>query len=280
MKKAILCAALAGLVMTAAVPEAAQAAVRVYAITGNGCWCVCQPDGSYWDYTQPDEPEWFPGQGGNTNSGQQSPGQSDSPEWFPGQGGNGNQGQQSPSQPDWPEWFPGQGGNGNQGQQSPSQPDWPEWFPGQGGNGNQGQQNPGQQTPSQGGSQARAYIEEVIELVNQERAAAGLSPVTESARLTEAATIRAKETAVSFSHTRPDGSHFSTVLSQNGISYRGAGENIAYGYSTPKAVMNGWMNSAGHRANILNGSYNSIGIGYYQSSDGTIYCTQLFTYSG
>ena len=58
-----------------------------------------------------------------------------------------------------------------------------------------------------------------------------------------------------------------------GLSYRSAGENIAYGYRTPQAVVNGWMNSSGHRANILNASYTKIGVGYVASGN---YWTQMF----
>lgn len=65
--------------------------------------------------------------------------------------------------------------------------------------------------------------------------------------------MRAKETEQSFSHTRPNGSNFSTALKEQGVSYRGSGENIAWGQKTPEDVMKAWMNSEGHRANILNG---------------------------
>lgn len=62
------------------------------------------------------------------------------------------------------------------------------------------------------------------------------------------------------------------------MSHRGAGENIAWGQKTPEQVMEGWMNSAGHRANILNEKYTSIGVGYYQNAAGRNYWSQLFTY--
>ena len=123
-----------------------------------------------------------------------------------------------------------------------------------------------------------SYAAQVVDLVNAERAKAGLSPLVQTAELSKAAAQRAEETSRSFSHTRPDGSSFSTVLSQNGISYRGSGENIAYGQRTPEQVMEGWMNIQGHRANILNSQYTAIGVGYYQDSNGTPYWTQLFTY--
>lgn len=131
--------------------------------------------------------------------------------------------------------------------------------------------------PEQNGSMS-AYAAQVVELVNAERAKAGLSPLKANSRMTGAAEVRAKEIERSFSHTRPDGSGFNTVLTQNGVSFRGAGENIAYGQPTPEAVMESWMNSAGHRANILNGEFTDIGVGYYENGSGVGYWVQVFTY--
>ena len=122
------------------------------------------------------------------------------------------------------------------------------------------------------------FVKQVVNLVNQERAKAGLSPVTADTSIQAAAQVRAKEIEKSFSHTRPDGSSFSTALTQQGVTYRGSGENIAWGQKTPEQVMNGWMNSEGHRANILNKNFTKIGVGYHQNASGTNYWTQLFTY--
>lgn len=127
-------------------------------------------------------------------------------------------------------------------------------------------------------TEAKSYARQVVDLVNAERAKAGLSALTLDENLTSAALIRARESEISFSHTRPDGRSFSSVLSDLGISFRGAGENIAWGQKTPEEVMNGWMNSEGHRANILNANYTKIGVGYYQNTSGRTYWTQLFTY--
>lgn len=127
-------------------------------------------------------------------------------------------------------------------------------------------------------SSYHAYVLRIVELVNEERAKAGLAPLTLKEDITEAAQVRATETVQSFSHTRPDGRHFSTALTEAGVSYRGAGENIAWGQKTPEQVMEGWMNSEGHRANILNEKYTSIGVGYYPSANGVNYWSQLFTY--
>ncbi|MFQ6960725.1 CAP domain-containing protein [Clostridium sp. D5] len=123
-----------------------------------------------------------------------------------------------------------------------------------------------------------AFIQQVVNLVNQERSKAGLSPVKADTSVQAAAQVRAKEIETSFSHTRPDGSSFSTALTQQGVTYRGSGENIAWGQKTPEQVMNGWMNSEGHRANILNKNYTTIGVGLHQNASGTNYWTQLFTY--
>lgn len=125
---------------------------------------------------------------------------------------------------------------------------------------------------------ALTYVEQVVALVNAERAKAGLSALTIDADVTAAANVRAKEIKQKFAHTRPDGSSFSTALKEQGVSYRGSGENIAWGQKSPEQVMNGWMNSDGHRANILNKNYKNIGVGYYQDENGVNYWVQLFTY--
>ncbi len=120
------------------------------------------------------------------------------------------------------------------------------------------------------------YANQVLQLVNQERVKAGLSTFTTNSTLTAAANKRAQETVQSFSHTRPNGSSFSSALKEFGVPFNAAGENIAYGQRTPQEVVTGWMNSPGHRANILNASFHKIGIGVYQTG-GTIYWSQLFT---
>lgn len=120
------------------------------------------------------------------------------------------------------------------------------------------------------------FASQVVALVNAERTKQGLSALTIDTKVQQAALVRAKESAQSFSHTRPNGSSFSTALTEAGVSYRRAGENIAYGQSTPQQVMNAWMNSSGHRANILNANYTTIGVGY-TVINGTAYWAQLFT---
>lgn len=115
--------------------------------------------------------------------------------------------------------------------------------------------------------------------MNQERANAGVGGISQNASLDAVAQIRAQEIVQSFAHTRPNGTSCFTVLDEGGIAYMTAGENIAAGYGTPSEVMTGWMNSEGHRANILNGSFGQVGIGYYTDPNtpyGT-YWVQIFT---
>ena len=125
-----------------------------------------------------------------------------------------------------------------------------------------------------GGVQEAA--EAVASLVNAARQDAGLSELELDADLCAAAQARAQEIAQSFSHTRPDGSSCFTILEEFGVSYRAAGENIAMGQRTPEEVMDGWMNSSGHRANILNGTFTSIGVGYYVDGAGAAHWVQIF----
>ncbi len=136
-------------------------------------------------------------------------------------------------------------------------------------------------TPAAPVSEAPAslsYQEQVVKLVNEERAKEGLVALTLDSAVQSAAQVRAKETATSFSHSRPNGTSFSTALTEAGVSYRGSGENIAWGQKTPEEVVSGWMNSQGHRANIMSSSFTKIGVGYYQNAQGVNYWTQLFTY--
>ena len=119
------------------------------------------------------------------------------------------------------------------------------------------------------------YENEVVQLVNVERAKNGLSPLSQDWELSRVARFKSQDMKDNsyFSHTSPIyGSPFN-MIKNFGISYRTAGENIAKGQATPQAVVNAWMNSSGHRANILNSSYTKIGVGYVP--DGK-YWTQMF----
>ncbi len=91
------------------------------------------------------------------------------------------------------------------------------------------------------GEREDPYLDQLVALVNEERGKAGVAPLEISGPVCAAASIRADEIVTSFSHTRPDGSPYKTVLSQAGIGYRNCGENVAYGYRTPEEVMAGWM---------------------------------------
>lgn len=113
-----------------------------------------------------------------------------------------------------------------------------------------------------------SFEEEVVRLVNQERAKQGLAPLTHRADVKNVAEKKAMDMINSnyFSHTSPNyGSPFD-MLKSFGITYRSAGENIAKGQKSPQEVMNAWMNSSGHRANILNRNYNGIGVGFYNGA--------------
>ncbi len=142
-----------------------------------------------------------------------------------------------------------------------------------------GTQQPGVKPPVSDGTtdSSLSSAQQVVNLVNEERAKAGLPALTMQADITKAANVRAKEIKQKFSHTRPDGSSFSSALTQQGVSYRTSGENIAYGQATPEAVMEGWMNSSGHRANILNRNFKNIGVGLYEDERGVKHWVQLFT---
>lgn len=120
----------------------------------------------------------------------------------------------------------------------------------------------------------REYAEAVIELVNKEREKNGLNPLEMNETLMGCCEIRAEELVEKFSHTRPDGSSCYTVA-EGEYSYSAMGENIAEGYTSPEHVMNGWMNSFGHRANILKEGYEEIGVGCY-IHNGRKYWVQLF----
>ncbi len=119
------------------------------------------------------------------------------------------------------------------------------------------------------------YETEVIRLVNEARAENGLSALKPNWELSRVARYKSQDMKDNgyFSHTSPTyGSPFS-MMKNFGISYRSAGENIAMGQRTPEAVVNAWMNSSGHRANILSPSFTEIGVGYV--ADGK-YWTQMF----
>jgi len=125
----------------------------------------------------------------------------------------------------------------------------------------------------------QVLAEEVFRLTNEERVYAGLSLFEKSEPLTQVATIRAYEIIIRLAedHTRPDGREFYTVFYENDIEYRISGENLAAGQMSAAEVVRGWMDSPGHRRNILNPDFGRLGIGVTMDDDGRIYWTQLFT---
>lgn len=120
-----------------------------------------------------------------------------------------------------------------------------------------------------------AFEQEVVKLTNAERTKAGLSPLQTDAKLMAAAREKSQDMQTNkyFSHTSPTfGSPFDRMKAL-GIAYKGAGENIAQGQRSPQEVVQAWMDSPGHRANILNGKFTHIGVGYVKTGN---YWTQQF----
>ncbi|AYA78508.1 sporulation protein [Bacillus sp. Y1] len=120
-----------------------------------------------------------------------------------------------------------------------------------------------------------AYEQKVVDLTNQERAKNGLAALKVDTALSKVAREKSLDMSKNgyFSHTSPTyGSPFD-MMKQFGISYQYAGENIAMGQRTPEEVVQAWMNSEGHRKNILSANFNYIGVGYVESGN---YWTQMF----
>ena len=119
------------------------------------------------------------------------------------------------------------------------------------------------------------YEQEVIRLVNEIRLKNGLKALTYDWELSRVARFKSQDMKDNryFAHNSPVYGTPFQMIRNFGISFRSAGENIARGYSTPQAVVNGWMNSSGHRANILNANYTHIGVGYVSGGN---YWTQMF----
>lgn len=123
--------------------------------------------------------------------------------------------------------------------------------------------------------QIAANEDAVIALVNEARAKAGVPPVVKNEALLPVANLRAEEITEKFAHERPDGSAWKTAFDEFGIESEYRGENLAYGQKTPEAVVKAWMNSTGHRKNILNARFTDMAVGYYVKN-GVPYWSQLF----
>ena len=127
-------------------------------------------------------------------------------------------------------------------------------------------------------SSASNYENAVLYWTNVERSRHGLSKLKTTDALCSASGVRAKELYNKFSHTRPNGNKWTTALSAKGVKYRSAAENIARGYTSPCSVVKAWMDSDGHRDNILSSKYSYLGVGlHYTESGKKYYWDQLFT---
>ncbi|MEL7606385.1 MAG: CAP domain-containing protein [Sedimentibacter saalensis] len=124
-----------------------------------------------------------------------------------------------------------------------------------------------------------SYEQKVAELVNIERQKAGLSALTFDQSVSNVARTKSKDMAANnyFAHQSPTYGSAGDMLTKFGIKWSAWGENIASGQKTPEAVVTAWMNSPGHRANILSTNFSKIGVGYAVNSNGTPYWTQIFT---
>lgn len=131
---------------------------------------------------------------------------------------------------------------------------------------------------SAGNIQQSSMASQVVSLVNKERSAEGLSSLSSDAQLAKLAQLKAEDMAKLgyFSHTSPTYGSAFDMMKTYGVSYKTAGENIAKGQKTAESVMEGWMNSSGHRANILKSDYTKIGVGYAKSAGGITYWVQIF----
>ena len=116
-----------------------------------------------------------------------------------------------------------------------------------------------------------AMASEVLRLTNIERAKEGAQPLKYNKTLQDAAMIRAKEIYVKFSHERPNGTSYKTILGCVN------GENIAMGYGDAESVVEGWMNSSGHKVTMLDNRYQYLGVGFYESDNGNYYWVQDFS---
>ncbi|MBK5425758.1 CAP domain-containing protein [Bacillus sp. TH30] len=136
-------------------------------------------------------------------------------------------------------------------------------------------QKPAEQKPAEEAKSLSEFEQRVVELTNAERKKQGLSALQIDTELSKVARIKSEDMQKNnyFDHNSPTyGSPFD-MMKKFGISYKSAGENIAQGQRTPEEVVQAWMNSAGHRANILNSGFTHIGVGYVESGN---YWTQQF----
>lgn len=137
---------------------------------------------------------------------------------------------------------------------------------------------PGQKINIPSIDDVKALEQQVIDLVNQQRAQNGLPSLKSNWEVCRVARYKSQDMIDKhyFAHQSPTyGSPFN-MMENFGIRFSAGGENIAYGQRTPQEVMNSWMNSPGHRSNILSPTYNQMGCGVAKASNGTFYWTQMF----
>lgn len=141
---------------------------------------------------------------------------------------------------------------------------------------------PGQKIQIPNIDSIKALENEVIQLVNAERAKRGLPALTANWEVGRVARYKSQDMINKgyFSHNSPTYGTPFNMMENFGIKFSAAGENIAYGQRTPQEVMNAWMNSPGHRNNILSTSYTQIGVGLAKTSSGVCYWTQMFIKPG
>lgn len=122
----------------------------------------------------------------------------------------------------------------------------------------------------------QAMADEVVALVNRERTKRNMQALKTLPQLTQCAALRSVELLKKYSHTRPDGTKCFTILKEHDMFYGLSGENIASGQKSSADVMNAWMHSPGHRANILTEDYTHIGVGVCRNSKGSYEWVQMF----
>lgn len=132
--------------------------------------------------------------------------------------------------------------------------------------------------PSAGSATSDKLETEILRLINEIRAEAGVPPLESNAELAPVATLRAREITRKFSHERPNGKQWASALTDCNVVSRYAGENLAYGFSSAADVVGAWMESKSHRRNILDSRYNTTALSR-KKVDGTVYWCQVFVES-
>lgn len=123
---------------------------------------------------------------------------------------------------------------------------------------------------------AEEFSAEVLRLINEERAGQDLEPFGSDAKLAKVAAVRAKESATKFAHERPDGRSVSTAFADEDITFVKVGENLGKGQKTPEELVEDWMESKAHRANILSEKFTVAELGFFTNSAGTIHAALMF----